>query len=163
MPVAGRPRNPLAELPLRFRRGAHVSVAVLGQTPGLMEYDRHTDVQAAGTIRRYWRQLAGLIPAPPEFSWSGNRPAFSGERAYGWTRALRYKITSLYLPAGAGNTRYGAARPHVAMANAQPAVTLGAGTRQARPTVRNRLRSFGSRVTPLNSPIQAAQDAQVGP
>jgi hypothetical protein len=158
MPVPGQPRNPEGELPLRFRSRPHLSIELEGQSPGLQDTSLRGSVLALGTIRRLWRQTVAYVPAPPAFSWSGNSPAFSpGVRAAGWTRALRYMARSFYNPSNTDNTRFGARREIVTPGARQPRMTITAGAKRSRPTVRNRLTSFGSRVTPLNSNLPASE------
>lgn len=150
MPLPGRPRNPQLERPDRFRERAYVDVPEIGASPGLQTIDRHTGHAARGTIRRLWRQSVNFIPAPPAFEWSKQPPLI--------TRALRYRATSLYKQAGANNTRFGARRPITPARHNQPIPTIGAGNLQRRPTRRNRMSSFGSRVPPINPPSNAATD-----
>lgn len=154
MPTPGVARNPLRETPDRFRRTRQVFVPKSGQTPGLQDVDLRFDAAAAGTIRRLYRQAINLILPAPEISWSYNNG--QGEI----TRAARYKASSVYSQAGSSNTRFGAPRPMVAARHNRRPVTLGAGNRQSRPTVRNRLTSFGKRVPPTNQPSPAAEGAQ---
>lgn len=153
MPTPGVARNPLNETPDRFRRRRAAFVPKAGQTPGLQDIDLRFDTTAPGTVRRLWRQAVNLILPAPEISWSYNNG--QGEI----TRAVRYKATSIYMQAGCSNTRYGAARPVVAARHNRRPVTLGAGNQQNRPTVRNRLSSFGKRVQPINQPSPAAEGA----
>ena len=150
MPVAGRPRNPLLETPDRFRERAYVDVPRVGETPGLQTVESRGKLVGEGTIRRVWRQSVNFIPAPPAYSWT-QHPALV-------TRSLRYRATSLYRAAGNDNTRYGARRPIVTPRHNQPTPTIGAGQKQNRPSRRNRLTSFGSRVPLINPPSPAATD-----
>lgn len=149
MPVPGRPRNPLGESPDRFHRRRIVFVQRPGSTPGLMDLDTRSDTVAAGTIRRLWEQAVNMIPAPPPFP--------VAQAPLGITRAIRYKASTRYRAAGTESTRFGARRPIVPPRHNQRPVTIAAGNQQGRPTVRNRMTSFGSRVRPVN---QAAADAQ---
>lgn len=152
MPVAGRPRNPLAERPNRFRTRARVFIARQGESPALMDVDTRTGTPARGTIRRLYRQSINLLPPATPFSWTMNPPIV--------TRSLRYKASSVYRPAGANNTRYGAKRKIVTPRHNQPVPTVGAGLLQRRPTVRNRITSFGSRVPTINSRLPAGGRGQ---
>jgi hypothetical protein len=149
VPVAGRPRNPLGEAPTRFHERVRVFVARPGQTPGLSVVDTHADRQAPGQIRRNYRQSINLLPPATPFSWTQNPPIV--------TRSLRYKATSVYRQAGALNSRYGARRKIIVPKHNQPVPTLGAGNLQRRPTVRNRIISFGSRVPTVNQRLPAGR------
>lgn len=151
MPVT-RPwkeRNPLDQTPTRFRERPRVTVVIPGQSPGTMELDNSAEVQAAGSIRRLWRQTLAGDPGPPPFQVS-LAPAI-------FTRALRYKVSSTYKEAGTVNTRFSMLHTVIRNVSRQPRPTLTAGTRRGRPTVRNRMTSFGARVEPLNRRAPAAQ------
>lgn len=161
MPVPGQPRNPLGQTPDRFRLSAPRFVVLPGETPGTMEHDLHQDTQAAGTIRRLWRQAVDYIgTGSGPFSWTNNA-AVPGQGAKGLgqvTRALRYLASTRYV--GAGNfLRYGAPRPLVPGRHAMRPVTVQGGNRQNKPTIRNRLTSFGSRVPALNSTVPAREES----
>jgi hypothetical protein len=162
VPVPGRPRNPEGELPLRFRDVPHMVVEIEGESPGTKETSLRGSVLAPGIVRSLWRQTAGFIGAAPDYSWTSSSPGFSRLRPVGLTRALRYMARSFYLPAGSDETRWGAPRPYQEHETRQPLTTIGAGTRRNRPTVRNRLSSFGSRVQPIVSRVQAAVDEEAG-
>jgi hypothetical protein len=149
VPVAGRPRNPLGQTPTRFRSKRIVFVPRLGESPGLMDVDTRADTVAAGTIRRLWRQSVNLVPAPPPFAVSAAPTTI--------TRALRYKVSTHFRASGTDNTRWGAPRVHIATRHSARAVTIAAGNQQGRPTVRNRMTSFGRRVPTVNQPSAAAQ------
>ena len=150
MPVPGQPRNPYGQTPTRFRPRRRYFIARLGETPGHMDIDTRADTVAPGTIRRNWRQSVNAVPAPPPFSWVYNNGLG------GITRALRYKASTVFRAAGTDNTRFGAPRAIVpSRINARP-VTIAAGNQQGRPAVRNRMTSFGRRVTPVNQPSRAA-------
>jgi len=150
MPVSGRPRNPFGQTPTRFHGRRRVFIERPGSTPGLMDVDdTRVDSAGRGTIRRLWRQHVNFIPAPPPFPVS--------QAPLGITRALRYKASTSYLRAGNDNTRFGARRPIVAPRHNQRPVTIAAGNQQGRPTVRNRMTSFGRRVRPVNAPSADAQ------
>ncbi len=144
-----RERNPLAQTPTRIRERTRVHVAKPGESPGEMEVDLKTGHEAFGKIRRLWRQTLAGTPAPPPVEVS-KLPAI-------FTRAIRYRAQSVYRPAGSKNSRLSMLHTSVRMATREPHPTLSAGTRRGRPTVRNRMTSFGSRVTPLNRRAPAAQ------
>jgi hypothetical protein len=150
MPVRGRPRNPLGQTPTRFRERRQVFVARAGETPGLMDVDTRADTVAAGTVRRTYRQSINFVPAPPPVDITGNQ----GLGVV--TRSLRYKASTVFRRAGNDNTRFGARRPFVPARHNSPRVTIAAGNQQGRPTIRNRMTSFGRRVTPVNPASPAA-------
>jgi hypothetical protein len=150
VPVPGQPRNPHGTTTLnRFHERRQVFVARPGASPGLMDVDdTRVDTAAHGTIRRLWEQAVNMIPAPPPF------PVAAAP--LGITRALRYKASTTFHRSGNENTRFGAKRPFVVARHNQRPVTIAAGNQQGRPTVRNRMSSFGSRVTPVNNPSRSA-------
>lgn len=105
---------------------------------------------APGDVHGNWRSSVGSIPGPAPFSWVENPREI--------TRPLRYKVRSLFR--GAGNS--------ASMTNAKPrpvrvrqarmtAIVRLAGNAPAKPSIRNRLTSFGSRVPPVNPPSPNAQ------
>lgn len=151
MPVSGRPRNPHGDTRFnRFHERRQVFVQRPGASPGLMDVDdTRVDTAAAGTIRRLWEQAVNMIPAPPAFPVS--------QAPLGITRALRYKASTTFHRSGNENTRFGAARAIVAPRHNSRPVTIAAGNQQGRPTVRNRMTSFGSRVPTVNRPAPAAE------
>jgi hypothetical protein len=176
VPVRGQPRNPfgqrptrfhrlrafggdvvsvdtIGETPLRFHDPAHVFAAIPGESPGLSEHDRVTGVEAPGQVRRLWHQLISPIPPPP--------PVRVADAPFTGQRAIRYKTSSFYLPAGDQQrfSRDGIPGLHtiIVQATRQDRPTLTAGVRRNPPTVRNRITSFGSRVPPLNPRIRAAE------
>jgi len=149
-----RDRNPLAQIPTRFRERPRVHVVVPGQSPGTMEQDDSApELVGFGRIRRLWRQTLSGQPGPPPVPVS-QLPAI-------FTRALRYKASSTYKEAGSSNTRLTMLHTVVRHTARMPRATLTAGTRRARPTIRNRMTSFGSRVQPLNPRVPAAQREDV--
>jgi hypothetical protein len=159
VPVPGRPHNPEGELPLRFRERAHVSIALAGETPGTMERSLRGCVLAPGVLRRLWRQTVTMIPAMAGYSWSSNGAPGLPQLAFAWTRALRYMASSRFLRAGNDETRFASEyRSYLRHQSREPLPTQTAGTRINRPTVRNRLTSFGSRVQPINGPVSAAEE-----
>lgn len=174
MPVRGQPRNPLGqqperfhrlrtfggdvvsvdtagETPLRFHETARVNVVRPGETPGTSEHDRSTGIEAPGQIRRLWHQLISPVPAPPPFQVSA--APFTGQRA------IRYRSQSVYRAAGnmLRFVRGDAQGLHTVIVNQsrQDRPTIGTGQNRNRPTVRNRMSSFGSRVPPLNPRVAA--------
>jgi len=174
MPVRGQPRNPLGQRPQRFHRlrtfgGSDVSVDTVGEqplrfherarvvivrpgeTPGTSETDRSTGIEAAGQIRRLWHQLISPVPAPPPFPVSA--APFTGQRT------IRYRAQSVYRRAGnqLRFARGGVQGLHtvIVQQSRQDRPTIGTGQNRNRPTVRNRMTSFGSRVPPLNPRVPA--------
>ena len=155
--------NPAGELPDKFNRwGRPAPVADMGETPGLMYITLRGCVLGDGQVRRMWRQAIGYIAAPAPYSWTGNGPQPGRQNSslspFEVTRALRYMTRSLYAPAGDDNTRFAGLHTKIIPRVRSMPVTLGAGTVQNRPTVRNRMSSFGSRVPTLNQPVQAGED-----
>lgn len=156
----GNERNPLNQNTNKWNRWNEPQpVAVLGSTPGLMEYYRAPGITAFGVIRRMWKQSVNDIGASP-YSWLTMRPGYgrpiSYGRAIGVTRAWRYLCSSLYMQAGADNTAFRVAHTEIIAKHKMPPVTVGAGTMSGRPVIRNRMSSFGSRVPPLNQRAPAA-------
>lgn len=117
--------------------------------------------QAPGQIRRMWRQTVNLIPAQAAYSWTNSAPApgapFISPGGVGITRALRYMTRSVYAQEGTDNSRFAALHTQIEQRHNYKPVTLNAGGVRNRPTVRNRLTSFGSRVPALNQSVSAAE------
>jgi hypothetical protein len=123
-------------------------------------------VLAAGTVRRFYRQSINFTPAQGPFSWTANGLNADGNpeapTVVGLTRALRYQTQSTYEGAGIDNSRYAALHTVVRKQNMYKPITIAAGSVRGRPTVRNRLTSFGSRVPTLNQAVQAAESQSPG-
>lgn len=154
--------NPWGQEPSRINRWDRPEpVVAIGRSPGTMVVTRRGSVLAAGTIRRLWRQSVNLVAAQAGYSWTSSAPAPGAPviipPALGVTAALRYMTRSVYAAAGTDNTRMSAlhtrVRPHV---RSKP-VSTQAGNVRSRPTVRNRLSSFGSRIPPINAKLPAGQ------
>jgi len=116
---------------------------------------------APGTVRRMWRQVADMIPAQAAYSWTHNAPApgrqvVTGPGPFQVTTSLRYMTRSVYVGAGTDATRLSALHTKIIQRVHSKPTSLNAGGVRNRPTVRNRLTSFGSRVTPLNAKVPAA-------
>jgi hypothetical protein len=133
-----------------------------GRSPGTLFHSLRGNVLAAGTIRQLWRQSVNLLAGQAPYSWTSsspqpNDPEHYAPRPYFITTALRYMARSVYAADGTDNTRMGGlhttVHPH---ARGKP-VTVPAGAVRGRPTVRNRLTSFGSRIPPLNSKVPASK------
>jgi len=160
-PVPGY-TNPDGEHPDRINRWHRPGPIVEpGRSPATMILNLRGNVLGAGQVRRMWRQTADYLAPQAPYSWTDNapgpeRPAFSVSRGFQITRALRYMTRSIYIAGGTDNTRFGALHTLIQQRVHSKPVSLGAGGSRNRPTVRNRLTSFGSRVTPLNSRVPAA-------
>lgn len=137
-------------------------VAVPGESPGTMMLSRRGTIAAPGTIRRFWKQSVGYVGAQAPFSWTANaHVGVSGARGFQVKRALRYMTRSVTHTAGTDNTRFAGLHTQVTQSGRKrQTVVLGAGRVRNRPTVRNRMTSFGSRVPTLNSQVEADQGAQ---
>jgi hypothetical protein len=134
-----------------------------GRSPGMMVISLRGCKQAVGQIRRFWRQSIDFIPAQGAFSWTENgNDRSDGYQGVGITRALRYMTKSTYMGAGIDNSRYEGIHTVVNKQNFYKTPTLGAGQVRNRPTVRNRMSSFGSRVPTLNQTVQAASNQSPG-
>lgn len=161
-PVPGF-RNPERRLPDLFNQWDRPGpIAYPGRTPGLMVITLRGCILGAGQIRRFWRQSVNLSPAQAAYSWSQNAPQpgrpIVSPGGFEITRALRYMTRSVYMGAGEDNTRYAGLHTVVPKKNRYKPVTINSGQRRGTPTVRNRLTSFGSRVTPINPALPAAED-----
>lgn len=153
-------RNPEQREPDLFnlwkRPGA---IAWPGRTPALMAVTLRGCVLGAGQIRRLWRQSVNLIPAQGPYSWTKNGTDTNANPPLGITRALRYMTHSLYIGAGIDHTRYDEMHTVVKKKHMYKQITVGRGQTRSRPTIRNRMTSFGSRVPTLNQEVQAAQQS----
>jgi hypothetical protein len=135
----------------RFHERPHVFIQREGMTPGVQDIDRSADKAAPGTIRRLWKQTVNFIPAGPQLSHTLNHVTSTPTvLAAPLTVATRYRASTVFRGAGSTNTRFGAPRPIITPRHNQPRITLAGGNLQGRPTSRNRLTSFGSRVPPVN-------------
>lgn len=159
-PVSGY-RNPDNDTPnhhnLWLRPGP---VSSTGRSPATMFHAVRGNILAPGTIRRLWRQTVNVIPAQAPFSWTGSAPApgnpVPSPAGLDITRAIRYMTRSVYVAGGTDNSRFGALHTAIEPRHNYKPVTINAGGVRNRPTVRNRLTSFGSRVPTLNSRVSAA-------
>jgi hypothetical protein len=154
--------NPGREVPTRFNMwGRPAPVAEMGRTPGLMEITLRGNVLGAGQIRRLWRQSINFIAAQAPYSWTSStpNPGDPDRPAPGLaiTRALRYMTRSVYMGSGIDNTRFYGLHTQVLPRVRSKPVTVGAGQVRTRPTVRNRITSFGSRVPAINQPVVGAE------
>lgn len=151
--------NPGREVPDRFNLWDRPGPVVQsGRSPGTMRATLRGSILAPGTIRRLWQQSVNYMGAQRAYSWTHGLPEPDRPvAALGVTRALRYMTRSVYAPSGVDNSRYAALHTKIAMQHRHKPVTVAAGSVRNRPTVRNRLTSFGSRVPPLNARNNAAQ------
>ena len=137
-----------------------------GRSPGTMFITLRGNVLGVGQIRKLWRQSVNLIPAQASYSWTDSAPSpgrgFVAPGPVGITRALRYMTRSVYHAGGTDNSRYAALHTVVKKQNMYKTVTVNAGQIRSRPTVRNRMTSFGSRVPTLNQQASAAESQSPG-
>jgi hypothetical protein len=153
--------NPDGELPDRFNLwGRPPPVAAMGMSPGLMHITLRGCVLGAGQVRRMWKQTVNYIAGPPGFSWSQNRVVTSPTEVVGLTRHLRYMTRSFAATSGTDKTGFDGLHTKITPQIRSKPVTLGAGQARSRPTVRNRITSFGSRVPTINQPIDAAETVE---
>ncbi len=156
--------NPHHEVPTRFNQwNRPAPVADMGRSPGLMQFTRRGNILGPGQIRRMWRQSVNYIAAQPPFSWSENapqpgRPLTNGVQVPNVTRAFRYMTRSIYMGSGIDSTRFSGLHTRIYPRVRAKPVTVGAGQVRTRPTVRNRITSFGQRVPTLNQPVQGAEN-----
>lgn len=158
--------NPGGEKPTLFNRWNRPGpIWWPGETPGMMFTDRRATVLAPGQIRLLWRQAVNYIAAQSPYSWTDNAPGprrhFTAPGGFAITRALRYLTRSLYMGAGIDNTRFDEQHTVITPQVTYKTVTMGAGNTRSRPTVRNRMSSFGSRVPTLNTTVPAAVNPPV--
>ena len=149
MPVPGQPRNPFGQAPDRIELERPRHPVEAGRTAGTMERALRGMILAAGQVRHDWRQTAGYINGPPGYSWTASHVDGPAGRAFQVTRALRYLTRMLYFGSGIDNTRFAELHSAVPPAVRHKPVTVNAGQTRNKPVTRNRLTSFGSRVTPL--------------
>lgn len=153
--------NPDGAEPDRWNRWLRPGpVTSTGRSPGTMLTTLRGCVLGPGQVRRMWRQTINQVNAQAPYSWTASAPTpdapGTNPGAVGITRALRYMTRSLYMGAGEDNTRYAALHTQIEQRTNQKPVSLNAGNVRNRPTVRNRLTSFGSRVPTLNSRVSAS-------
>lgn len=133
-------------------------VAMMGHSPGLTYIQTRGHVQATGQIRRMYRQMVNFIPAPAPYSWTANGQPLTRLQGVAITRALRYMTRSVYMGSGIDQTKLSGLHTRIVRGNDKGAnqVTIGRGQTRSRPTTRNRMASFGSRVPVLNPAVVAA-------
>lgn len=151
-------RNPGGESPDRFNQWKRPGpVWWPGRSPGLMAITLRGCVLGFGQIRRLYRQAVNFVPGPAPYSWTDNGPTDSPTHGVGITRTLRYMTRSVYMGAGIDHSRYDMMHSQIEHAVNYKTVTIGRGQTRTRPTVRNRMTSFGSRVPTLNKQVAAAE------
>lgn len=133
-----------------------------GRSPGMMAITLRGNVLGFGQIRRLWRQAVDFIPAPPAYSWTENGPTQTPVSGVGITRALRYMTRSVYMGQGIDNSRYEGSHTSIDHGINSKPVSVAGGSVRGRPTVRNRMTSFGSRVQTLNQSVSAAESQNNG-
>src|ERR1700757_837420 len=149
-------RNPGMEPPVLFNHWDRPGpVTDPGRSPGTMFVNLRGCVLAAGQIRRFWRQTIQYIPGPPAYSTTANGVSGPPPPPFQITRALRYMTRSVYMGGGIDNSRFAGLHTEIKPKVRSKQVTIAAGSVRGRPTVRNRMTSFGSRVPTLNSPVDA--------
>jgi hypothetical protein len=152
LPSAQNQGNPLAQVPGTFFH--RFGILVRGRRQEIAQTIR-TD--GGGTLRFWWRGLGNMITGGSAFSWSRNLNDDAPDGVNGVVSSpLRYRIATDYVTT-AGNQR---SNPegrqqlrYPTMRHAPNPVFLRAGQQQGRPTIRNRITSFGSRVPPVNQPL----------
>lgn len=150
-------RNPDNAAPTLFNQWKRPDpIAWPGRSPGVMVITLRGCILGAGQIRRLWRQSINFTPAQGAFSWTENDNDSEPNEGFQVTRALRYLTRSVYVGGGIDNTRYDAMHTIVRKQNYYKVITVGKGQTRSRPTVRNRMTSFGSRVPTLNHAVSAA-------
>lgn len=156
-------RNPGAEVPDRFNQWNRPGpVWWPGRSPGMMTITLRGCVLGFGQIRKLWKQSVNLIPAQGAYSWTNNGPTTNNNPPLGITRALRYMTKSVYMGAGIDHSRYDMLHTQIDHQVNYKTVTVNAGQARSRPTVRNRMTSFGSRVPTLNQAVPAAEAQNPG-
>lgn len=156
-PIPGY-NNPGQEQPTRWNRWDRPGPLWWpGRSPGLMQITLRGNTQGYGQIRRLYRQAINYLPAQAAYSWTANGIVRGSYRGVDITRGLRYMTRSVYAANGTDNSRYANLHTFIGKQNFYKTPTVGAGQVRNRPTVRNRLTSFGSRVPTLNSQVSAAE------
>jgi hypothetical protein len=161
-------RNPEQRTPTFINRWDEpVPTIQLGRSPGTMLMTLRGQRLATGQVRRLYKQKTNEIQPGAPYNQVALTPSSSNPAAHhqpvGISQGWRYMISSRYIGAGDGLSRWGGTgRPlhqkSTSFRHVNPTPTLGAGNKsRGRPTVRNRLTSFGSRVPTINSVLPAAE------
>jgi hypothetical protein len=153
-------RNPEGETPTRINHWLYPKpVYFAGQTPGTKIVFLGGFRLAAGQIRRLWKPMVNQIIPATTYNQTTLSPSPDVPRdsqpPVEITRGYRYMVSTRNQGSG-DNLTYWGAHSVVPIQQVKPTVTRGHGGRN-RPTVRNRLTSFGSRVPTLNGPVEGAQ------
>lgn len=128
-----------------------------------MVFTLRQSILAPGQIRKLWRQSVNYIAAQAPYSWTESANTQSPPIGVGITRALRYMTRSVYMGAGIDNSRFAGLHTSITQVDrTRTTATVGAGQVRSRPTIRNRLTSFGSRVPVLNQAVAAAEQQNPG-
>lgn len=151
--------NPGMEQPTRWNRWHRPGpVSQPGRSPATMFASLRGNILAPGTVRRLWRQVADMVPAQAGYSWTASAPApgrpVPQQGGVGISTALRYMTRSVYAAGGTDSTRMSALHTKITPRVHSKPVTLPAGGVRSRPTVRNRVTSFGQRVPAINDRIR---------
>jgi hypothetical protein len=139
--------NPLAQIPGTFFHRRAVLLRGRRQDLDTLE------TQQAGVLRRLWAPIANMISAGEIFNWSRNLYDDAPDGVNGQTTtSVRYLISTRNIGAGNGlvNPQARQVFPYENIRHAPDPLFIRAGQQQGRPTVRNRLSSFSSRVPPIN-------------
>lgn len=155
MPVPGQPRNPFGQSPNRIEL-EHPRAVGYGPGGSNARFHGHTlrgMILAVGQIRGLWKQAVGYASATAPYSWTENGygGARGGPRGFQITRALRYVTRSVYTGSGVDNSRFAALHSVIQPKVRSKTVTVNAGQQRGKPVTRNRLTSFGARVTPMQN------------
>ena len=146
--------NPFGQTPDFFHRRA-----VLLQGRRMDLWPERT--MAPGTIRRFWGRVANMISGGWAFNWSRNLFDDAPDGVNGVvTTSCRYMISTRYTNTGGNDLSNPGARDYKeypAYRHAPNPAIIRAGQQQGRPTVRNRITSFGSRVPPINDVLPSQQ------
>lgn len=141
-------RNPLGQQPDEWRS----RLLPMFTTPSF-DFKPQGEL-APGTLRRYVRGLIGLSAGMPAFSWSRNLfDRVAGGARGEQTAPENYYISTRYVLTYGNQRSNPLARQFVPNRQLQPVSPLVYhGNAPGRPSVRERIISFGSRVPALNAP-----------
>lgn len=144
----------------------------LGQSPGTFFHrvgvllrGRRQDARlwgtlADGTIREFVMPIVNAISGGSAFNWTRNANDDAPDGVNGVdTNPVRYRVSTAFLGQGnqLSNPRARSFVQYPSRPHAPNPVFLRAGQQQGKPTIRNRITSFGSRVPPINQPLPSEQ------